>query len=121
MSQTDIAAVNRTFEEAVKNQDAGRLAECYTEDGIVMPPDAPFVRGRREIQQLWAAAFQQMGLAGLRLRTLDLDVVGNTACEVGEAELTLASGPATAKYVVVWKQLGGRWRLHRDIWNMKGK
>jgi len=22
-----------------------------------------------------------------------------------------------AKYVVVWKKVGGQWLLHRDIWN----
>jgi ketosteroid isomerase-like protein len=22
-----------------------------------------------------------------------------------------------ARYVVVWKREGGRWKLHRDIWN----
>jgi hypothetical protein len=39
---------------------------------------------------------------------------------VGEAVLTLESGGATFKYVVVWKKVGGQWRLHRDIWNAKG-
>jgi len=38
---------------------------------------------------------------------------------VDEAVLTLASRSATAKYVVVWKNVGGQWRLHRDIWHMK--
>ena len=40
--------------------------------------------------------------------------------EVGEAQLTLGSGTAVAKYVVVWKKADGQWRLHRDIWNTKG-
>ena len=42
------------------------------------------------------------------------------ACEVGEAVLTIASGTAAVKFVVVWKQVDGQWRLHRDIWNGKG-
>ena len=41
------------------------------------------------------------------------------AHEVGEAQLTLGSGTAVVKYVVVWKKADGQWRLHRDIWNTK--
>ena len=60
----------------------------------------------------------------MRLQTLDLELTGDTACEVGEAELRLeppSSAPTTVavKYVVVWKREGGRWQLHRDIWNAK--
>jgi len=120
MSRTDIAAVNRAFEEATRKRDTERLAALYTADAIVMPPDAPFVKGRENIMQLWGSAIQQMGLKDVRLNTLDLEVVGDTAYEVGEAVLTLASGGATAKYVVVWKKVDGQWRLHRDIWNTKG-
>jgi uncharacterized protein (TIGR02246 family) len=119
MSRADIAAVNHAIEDAVRNQNAEAVAACYTDDAIVMPPDAPFVKGRGAISQFWAAAFKQMGLRSLELRTLDLEIAGDAASEVGEAVLSLASGSATAKYVVVWKHAGGAWRLHRDIWNMK--
>jgi uncharacterized protein (TIGR02246 family) len=120
MSRTDIAAVNRAFEEAARKRDTERLAALYTADAIVMPPDAPFVRGREDIKQIWGAAIQQMGLKEIRLNTLDLEVMGDTGYEVGEAVLTLESGGVTAKYVVVWKKVDGQWRLHRDIWNTKG-
>jgi len=119
MSRADIAVVNRAFEEAVRNRDTETMAALYTVDAIVMPPDAPFVKGRENIQQLWGSAVQQMGLKDLKLNTVDLEIAGDTAYEVGEAILTLAASSATAKYVVVWKNVGGRWRLHRDIWNMK--
>ncbi|HEV2359695.1 MAG TPA: DUF4440 domain-containing protein [bacterium] len=115
MSHADIAAANRAFEEAAKKRDTERLAGLYTADAIVMPPDGPFVKGRENIRQLWGSAIQQMGLRDVRLNTLDLDVVGDTAYEVGEAVLTLESSGATVKYVVVWRKVDGSWRLHRDI------
>lgn len=120
MSRTDIAAANRAFEEAARKQDGERLAAAYTADAIVMPPDGPFVKGRENIGQFWMSAIQQMGVKDVRLNTLDLEEAGETAYEVGEAVLTLASGNVTAKYVVVWKNIGGAWRLHWDIWNTKG-
>ena len=120
MSRTEIEAVNRAMEEAVRKRDAERLAALYTSDAIVMPPDAPFVKGRDSIKQFWSSASQQLGLKDVRLNIVDLEVAGDTAHEVGEAVLTLESGAATFKYVVVWKKVGGQWRLHRDIWNAKG-
>lgn len=120
MSRTDIAAVNRAFEEAARKRDSERMAGLYTADAIVMPPEGPFVKGREHIQQLWSSAIQQMGVKDVRLNTQDLEVVGDTAYEVGEAALTLGSGSVAVKYLVVWKKVGGEWRLHRDIWNTKG-
>jgi uncharacterized protein (TIGR02246 family) len=120
MSQAEIAAVNRTFEEAVRAGDLHRLASLYTPDAMALPPDAPLVRGRENIGKMWGAIAQQAGLTGVELRTTDLEIAGDTAYEVGEATLALASGTAAVKFVVVWKQVGGRWHLHRDIWNGKG-
>jgi ketosteroid isomerase-like protein len=53
-------------------------------------------------------------------RTLDFELAGDTGFEVGEATLTISSGTAVVKFVVVWKKVDGQWRLHRDIWNAKG-
>ena len=125
MSQAEIAAVNRAFEDAARKGDAETLASLYTADGIVLPPDTSMIRGRDKIRQFWASAISGMGLKSVTLETLDLEIAGETAHEVGEA--TLALGPkggtattAVVKFVVVWRKVGGQWRLHRDIWNAKG-
>jgi uncharacterized protein (TIGR02246 family) len=122
MSRAEIAAVNRAFEDAARKGDAETMASLYTTDGIALPPDAPMVTGRDNIKQLWASVISGMGLKSVKLDTLDLEVAGDTAHEVGEAKLELepTAGQATSaavKYVVVWKRVGGQWRLHRDIWN----
>ena len=120
MSRVEIEAVNRAVEDAVRKRDTERLATLYTADAIVMPPDAPFVKGRDNIKQFWGSAIEQLGLKDVRLNIVDLEIAGDTAHEVGEAVLTLESGGTTGKYVVVWKKVDGQWRLHRDIWNAKG-
>lgn len=124
MSTTEIAAINRAFEEAVRKGDADRLAQLYTSDAMVMPPDGPFVKGRDAIRDLWSGVIRDLGLRDVKLQTVSLEIAGDTACEVGEGQLTLqppSSAPATAavKYVVAWKKGGGHWQLHRDIWNTK--
>jgi uncharacterized protein (TIGR02246 family) len=120
MSQVEIAAVNRQFEDAARKGDLDRLASLYTPDAIALPPDGPLVKGRDAIKQMWGTVAQQIGLKDVRLATLDFEQAGDTGYEVGEATLTVSSGTAVAKFVVIWKKIGGQWRLHRDIWNAKG-
>lgn len=124
MSRADITAINRTFEEAARKGDLDRLASLYTRDAIALPPDGAIVKGRDNIKAMWGTIAQQLGLKDVKLDTLDLEIAGDTAYEVGEATLTHGAGgtPQTSvvKFVVVWKKAEGQWRLHRDIWNTKG-
>ena len=65
-----------------------------------------------------------MGLKAVDLQTVELEVSGDTAFEVGEATLTLEPEGGEAmtqslKYIVVWKKKDGTWKLHWDIWNDK--
>ena len=119
MSRSEIAAVNRQFEDAARKADLDRLASLYTPDAMALPPDGPIVKGRDSIKQMWGSVAQQMGSKDVRLSTLDFEQAGDTGYEVGEATLTLSGGTAVVKFVVVWKKVDGQWRLHRDIWNAK--
>ena len=54
-----------------------------------------------------------------RTARLSLEGHGDTAIETGHYTLQ-ADGGAIAdrdKYVVIWKNEGGSWRLHKDIFN----
>jgi ketosteroid isomerase-like protein len=95
---------NRAFAAAAGRKEYAGIAAPYTEDAVVLPPDGPIVTGRKACGLL---ARGGNGLSGITLRTVDLQVDGITACEVGEAELMLGSAAATVKYVVVWKRGGG--------------
>ena len=112
------------FEEAVQNQDAAALAALYTADAVLLPPGGEIVRGRTGAEELWGAVMSGMGLKAVDLQTVELDVSGDTAFQVGEAILTLepeGGEPATQviKYLIVWKKEDGTWKLHWDIWNDK--
>jgi uncharacterized protein (TIGR02246 family) len=112
-----IATENRKFGTAAAGKDYAGMAGFYTEDAKLLPPDAPIVSGRKAIEEFWRTAANALGLIGVELKTIDLEVTGDTAYEIGEAELKLSSGQAKAKYLVVWLGRDGQWRLHRDIWN----
>src|SRR5262245_4757497 len=105
----------RNFGAAAARKDYAAVAGFYTEDAKVLPPDASILTGRKAIEEFWRTT---LGLADVTFKTIDLEIAGDTAYEVGETDVKLSSGQAKAKYLVVWLRCpDGRWRLHRDIWN----
>lgn len=116
--QNTIAAANDKFMENFKSGDAASLAALYTEDGQVLPPNSDFVTGHEAIQAFWQA-LMDMGIREAKLEILEVESHGDTAIEVskftllGEGKQMLNEG----KYIVVWKQDQGQWKMHRDIFN----
>jgi uncharacterized protein (TIGR02246 family) len=113
-----IAAVNRQFEAAFEQGNAGGVAALYTSTGQILPPNFEPMSGKEAIQGFWQGAMD-MGIRGAQLKTAELEVHGETAIEVGQGTLLTEGGQVAdiAKYIVVWRKENGEWRLHRDIWN----
>ncbi|MGI9105426.1 MAG: YybH family protein [Pyrinomonadaceae bacterium] len=116
---------NRKFSEAFMRGDAAAVAALYTGDARLLPPDVPMMRGREAIQSFWQGAMN-MGIKEATLETIEVEATGdNFACEVGRFALVIAPGAGAGgehavqagKYVVLWKNDGGVWKLHADIWN----
>lgn len=97
----------------------GAAQGVYTKSARILPPGAEMVEGRDAGAQFWAQALKQLDVRSVTLTTVDLQVMGDGACEVGRATLTLGNGTTVpAKYVVIWKQEHGGWRWDIDIWNL---
>src|SRR5919202_970954 len=117
-----IAATNREIQSAFAAGDAGRLARCYTSGAMLLPPGADRVTGGERIEAFWRDILN-LGIKGAQLETLEAEQHGDIAHEVGRYGLTGEGGQVVdrGKYVVLWKQEQGRWKLHRDIWNSSGE
>jgi hypothetical protein len=63
-------------------------------------------------------ALVALSVTGEKLTTLDVEMAGDTAVEIGLAELQLGEQVVLAKYIVHWKQKQGNWLWDKDIWNM---
>src|SRR5262249_15004228 len=112
-----IETANRAFTDAFKRGDGGAMAGLYTADGQLLPANSDFVRGRAAIRAFWQGVID-LGLKDASLETVEVEPHGDTAIEVGRYRL-LAAGGAVAdagKYIVIWKNDKGAWKLHRDIW-----
>ena len=108
--------------QLVKSKDSAAIAQMYTEDGAVMPPNATIGKGRTAIQQTWAS---MMNTPGFELtfapEQIVLSASADMALDRGTYRLAIApSGKAqndTGKYVVVWRKVGGEWKAAADIFN----
>ncbi|WP_447600565.1 YybH family protein [Nitrospira sp. Nam80] len=112
-----IEAANAQFVTAFKRGDATSMANLYTAAAQLLPANSDFVRGTAAIRTFWQSVLG-MGLKGATLETIELEAHGDTAIEVGRYRL-FAAGDAVAdqgKYIVIWKNDNGKWKLHRDIW-----
>jgi len=116
-----IQAGNENFMAAFKRGDAAGVAACYAEDAWLLPPNGSIVTGAPDITVFWQG-MMKLGIKEARLETKLLEERGDLAVEVGQYTLTIQPEGAGAitdvgKYVVVWKDDGGTWKLHIDIWN----
>ena len=110
------------WHELMKAKDAAGIADLYTVDGAVMPPNAPIGIGHDPIEQTWAAL---VNTPGFELKIVPDQIVvsssGDMALDRGTYQLTIApSGETvsdTGKYVVVWQKIDGEWKAAADIFN----
>jgi uncharacterized protein (TIGR02246 family) len=111
-----IDAANAAFVKAFLAGDAETVSELYTEDAQVIAPGAEVARGRAAIARFWGESMKST--RDVKLETATVESHGDLAFEDGVVHLVATDGSKTsARYVVVWKRAGGRWRIHRDIWN----
>lgn len=116
--ESEITATNARFESFVVAQQWDSVAALYTDDAIMLPQGSTMQRGRNAIRD----GFVQMGPMGvsdIQLETVEVEVSGDLAYEIGQYTL-LGEGGAQldrGKYLVVWKRDGDQWKLHRDIFN----
>ncbi len=113
-----IEQANKEFAHVFARGDAAGMARLYTETGTVMSTNSDFVVGRKALQEFWQGAIDG-GVKTVRLETVEVEQFGATANEMGQYSLI---GPDDqildrGKYIVIWKEKVGRWKIHRDIWN----
>ena len=109
---SELSRVLTDYEDAWHRRDANALSMLFTEDGFVLSPGHPPVRGRKAIAQHYA---RQGG--GLSLRALAFEVHGAVAFIVGAFART-AGQPDIGKFTLTLRQdSNGRWLIFSDMDN----
>jgi len=114
----EIQRTNHQFETSFEQGDAAAIAGLYTSSGVLLPTGMEPIQGPAGIQAFWQGALD-MGCKQVRLKTSDVEELATTAIELGTYTLFGANEQQMdhGKYLVVWKEQKGQWKLHQDIWN----
>lgn len=112
-----IEAANRNWMHAFKNADAATIASYYTAQAQLLPANSEAIQGTGAIRDFWRSVMNT-GIKSAVLETVEAEQFGQTAVEGGRYKLFLADNSVadTGKYIVIWKNDHGTWKLHRDIW-----
>lgn len=117
-----IRAMADNFEAGVKAGNVDQVIAIYADDAVLMPPNMPAVIGREAAKQFWGGMFA-MGKAEVDIMIEDISVSGDMAVERGKWALTVMPNGAPSpvqdngKYLIVWRNRGGKWQAVSDIWN----
>lgn len=106
------------WEKAYNNGDAAGVAAIYSEDAILMAPNAPAVQGRAAIAQFMQEGMAQ-GPSLISIKTDESFTRGDDGVRRGTYRVTTKEGQEieVGKYVELWKKNAGKWELRVDIWN----
>jgi ketosteroid isomerase-like protein len=112
------------WSKAAAAKDVERTIAFYSDDAIVLPPNAASATTKEAIRNAWKDMFASPGLVITWKPTrVELGKSGEMAWVSGTYELTMndANGKPIndrGKYLEVWeKQTDGNWKCAADMWN----
>ena len=109
---------NAQFTNAHVAGDVATIDAMFTRDARSFPPGAEAAIGPAAIHTL-TVEYLKSGIKAFSERTTDLYGDGDLLIDQGEYVVTY--GPDNTvergKYLNVWKQEGGAWKIHANIWN----
>lgn len=117
-ARADIDSINAKLIEEFKRGDSVAVASHYSSEGQLMFSNSEPIKGK-DIISAWGGMIRMGGVKDLKFVTTDL--IGNSEllAETGTYEMKGENNTIIdkGKYVVVWKQENGEWKLYRDIAN----
>jgi ketosteroid isomerase-like protein len=117
-AEASIAQSNRAFIKFFKAGDSAGVANCYSTDAKTMAAHMPAIQGREKITHFISESMIK-GLRNFNLSTTKVWGDSSIVAEEGTYNIADSAGKQTdkGKYIVLWKQEAGNWKMFRDIWN----
>jgi uncharacterized protein (TIGR02246 family) len=118
----DNATVQRLadqFAEAFNKNSAAGVGDMYTDEAVLIPPEADTRMGRRDIQAFWTQ--QAREAENLTVTLLDVKPIGPDAARAVLRSEVTPKGPraqhVTARNVIVLQKVGADWKVSTHTWN----
>jgi ketosteroid isomerase-like protein len=123
-TEQNLRDLDDQWSAAAGAKDLEKTVSFYSEDAIVMPPNASAATTKEAIRKVWQDLLASPGLV-ISWKTTKIEVAksGDLACLSGTYELTMNDPNGKpindrGKYVEVWeKHADGKWKCGTDIWN----
>ncbi len=122
-----IHVTSLAYKGAVADKSLDKVVSFYSDNALLVPPNAPIAHDREQIRQFWSQLMTNQGY-GLRQHTTQIDVAksGGLGYEMGTYELTLDDGSGKrvtthGKFLAVWKEKGtGNWKMVAAMFSAEG-
>lgn len=116
-AEASITQSNQNFVKAFKAKDSVGVASCFSTEAKAMPANMPAIKGRANIRS-FVSQVMQKGLKDFDLSTIKIWGDSSIVAEEGTYNVSDTAGKQMdkGKYIVLWKQESGNWKMFRDIW-----
>lgn len=117
--------LNAKWSDAAASGDLEKVVSYYTEDAVVMPPNAPAATTKEAIRKTWSEMFNIPGFKiSWKSTRVEVAASGDMGITSGTYEVTITPADGgkpvqdNGKFLVVWqKQADGTWKSSLDMWN----
>ncbi len=117
-----INEMNVKWVAAFKQRDFAAIAALYTSNGLLLPSNSPAVEGPKAIVDVWKSWGELPNVEiAFGANRVEASSSGDMAYDYGWYTFAFDTddGRVTdeGKYIVVWKKVGGAWKVAADIFN----
>lgn len=101
-----------------------KIVELYTDDGHLLPPNAPVVRGKTALIKDFTDTYASNQVSGVKFFTQNVyGEKGSYIIEEGIWQVFGLNGSVmdNGKYIKLWKKTNQGWKIYRDIFNSDKK
>ena len=129
-----VLAADSTAEQALRNtddqwakaagaHDVAKTVSFYTDDAIVLPPNAPSLTGKDARESMWKQILGDMSAMSWKATRVEVAGSGELGYVTGTYEMTIKNEKGApindcGKYLEVWKkQADGSWKCAADMFS----
>lgn len=113
-----IAEMNKSYGQRFKTNDTAFYKERYCKDAAVYSPNVPAVVG---IDSIISFFYGGGNNAEAIIELPPNNIYGNADLVVEDGTYSFPDGKGgnvdKGKFIAIWKQEDGKWKLYREIWN----
>ena len=113
----ELTAANKAFEKALMEGDVDYLVNDYTDDGCIIAPMAGETCTKESIRSFWESVIST-NPKSVEIITEKAGSKGSLAFATGQLLITDAESTVHKnRFVLVFRKVGGVWKLRVDSWN----